>query len=205
MKTIKKRKIIALLLVIAALLVAAAIVIAILHNTSRPIDYDAVTASVGVQEITEREISIIRNLGAEQGDEDLMLSMHMYSEIRNMLLFEWAQERGVAPTDDETQTFIDDYARDAIPASHFEIMGISAEEYWDGFGFRNAQNLLTADRILEYLNDNDPETTHSMEQYPNYIELGRNLMQEWKLGNQDLARRFSLNDAAEVFAQHHGS
>jgi len=191
-----KRKILLLIILVAVILIAIPIVIFILHDTP---DDGFIGVQIGNQEITEQEISIMRNLNDDDEFGELLMSMHMYSEIRNMLLFRWAEERGIAPSNTETRTFIEDYARALMPDQHFELMGISEEEYWDGFGFRNAQNLLTADRILEYLNMNDATTTYSIEQYQNYRELGSELMRIWKMDSPELVIQFGLDDAAEIF------
>ena len=191
-KEMNRRNLI-LLSLIVVLLVATPMVFVIL-NTSQ----EVVVVGIGNQEITETEWDIMRGLRADADNIDLRMGMFMYSEIRNMLLFQWAEEMGIAPTDAETRTFIDEYARAAVSRQQFEIMGISEEEYWSGMGFRSAQNLLVADRILEYLNENDPTTTHSMEQFQNYTQLGNDLMQEWMLENPDLAIQFGLHEAAEI-------
>jgi len=195
------RNVILLLLVVVLLVATPIFILFDIFNLSQ--DEVAVASagsvvSIGNQEITEREISMIRYISAGQEEEELLFSMHMYSEIKFMLLFQWAEQQGVAPSDDETRTFIDNYARAAVPVGDFELMGISEEEYWDGIGFRSAQNLLTMERILEYLNENDPTTTHAIEQYQNYMALGNELLQEWKLENPDLAIEFNLYEAAEI-------
>ena len=195
------RNVILLLLVVVLLVATPIFILFDIFNLSQ--DEVAVASagsvvSIGNQEITEREISMIRYISAGQEEEELLFSMHMYSEIRNMLLFQWAEKRELAPSDTETRTFIDEYGHASVPASHFEDMGISPEEYWVGIGFRLAQNLLTMERILEYLNENDPTTTHAMAQYQNFMALGHSLMQEWMLENPDLSIQFGLHEAAEI-------
>ncbi|MCL2842179.1 MAG: hypothetical protein FWE28_01755 [Oscillospiraceae bacterium] len=192
LKEMNRRNLILLLLAVV-LLVATPIVLAILNEPQ-----EVVVVSIGNQEITESEWDIMWELRADAEDIELRMGMFMYAEMMSMLLFQWAEEQGIAPTDAETRTFIDEYARAAVSNQQFEVMGISEDEYWNGMGFRSAQNLLVADRIMEYLNENDPTTTHSMEQYQNFMELGNELLQEWKLENPDLAIEFNLHEAAEI-------
>ena len=161
---------------------------------------DDVLVSIGEQEMTERDISIMRNLIAEGEHYELIMGMHVFSEIRNMLLFRYAKEIGVAPTDAETRIFIEEQARTVVSEQELEMMDITSEEYWDGIGFRLAQNLLAADRIMDYLNANDSATTYSIEQYQNYTALGNELMQEWMRENPDLVVQFNLDKAAEIFS-----
>ena len=155
--------------------------------------------SVGSQEITTREVEMINRLHAGDSDADILLGMHMYIEITNMLLFQHATELGIAPTIEEARTFIDSELRQLVPASDFIEMGIPSDEYWTTIGLRPAQNLLMADNITQHLNDNDPTTQFPIEQYQNLVTLGRELMQTWMTENPELVAQFRLNEAAQIF------
>ena len=162
---------------------------------------EEVVIKIGGQAITEQEFEVMNRLHTEFDEADMLMSMHMYIQITNMLLFQYAEELGIAPTMEETRTFINNELVRLIPASDFIEMGITEEEYWIDAGFRNAQNILVMDALMNYLNDNDPVTQFAIEQYQNFVALGRTLMQEWMINNPDIVMEFSLDEASLIFSE----
>ena len=196
-KNMKKRDSIILLAASSLVIVLAVIgLFAILSNND---NLEGVVVSIGAQEFTTQEVEMIARLYDGDPDEELLIGMHMYTEIMNMLLFQYATNLGIAPTDAETLAFIDE-VRHFVPESDFVEMRITVEEYWSGIGFRLAQNMLMANNLMQYLNDNDPTTQFPFEQYQNFIALGRELMRYWMSENPVLTTEFMLDEAALVFA-----
>ena len=144
LKAMQRRNLILLLLAVI-LLIATPIVIAIVHTPQS----EDIVVSIGGQEITEEEWYLMRELRADAENIELRMGMFMYAEIQSMLLFQWAEQRGIAPSDAETRTFIDEQARAAVSPQQFEVMGISEDEYWDGMGFEAPKICLS---WIEYWN-----------------------------------------------------
>jgi len=159
-----------------------------------------VAVLIGGQEIRTEEVDMIRRMHVGDGDEELLLGMYLYMQITHMLLFEYAQSIGIAPTESETNDFIIEN-RHFVPESDFLEMGISEDEYWSGMGFRLAQNMLMTDNLMNFLNDNDSTTEFAIEQHDNFFQLGRDLMSQWMEENQSIVQRYHLQEASSVFSE----
>lgn len=62
---------------------------------------------IGSQELTAIEIEVARALHEDHEDSETLVGMYVHAVIMGMLRFQYAQEKGIAPTVEEAQDLID--------------------------------------------------------------------------------------------------
>lgn len=139
----------------------------------------SVVIRVGDQTITARELEIVEKLH-DFGFYIFNLSWHVYYELAEMLIFQYAKELGLDATLDEARRAKERWLRD-FP-DHALGMEPNDAEYWERVILRQYQNDFTIVNLYEYYDDLD------------YRALSNLLVREWIIENPEIAARFRLEE-----------